>query len=76
MKEIDIEEAQISLNELIDLAIKGEEVIITQNHQSLVKLAPITLEKQHWPAYFGSAKGEVWIADDFDEPLEEFKDHK
>ncbi|MEP6776444.1 MAG: DUF2281 domain-containing protein [Chloroflexota bacterium] len=27
------------------------------------------------PRQPGSAKGKVWIADDFDEPLEEFKQY-
>jgi hypothetical protein len=34
-----------------------------------------TLAEQHGRRVFGCAKGQFWMADDFDAPLEEFKDY-
>jgi hypothetical protein len=40
----------------------------------VVKLIPTNSVKLY-PAKAGSAKGQVWMSDDFDEPLEEFKEY-
>ena len=71
MNPITITEAAQKLPDLIDAALRGEEVTITKNG-SVVKLIPATVVKPRQP---GSAKGQVWISDDFDEPLEEFKEY-
>jgi prevent-host-death family protein len=74
MQSITIAEAAQKLPDLIDAALRGEEVVITKDNLSLVKLIPATPVKRH-PAKAGSAKGLIWISDDFDEPLEEFKEY-
>lgn len=71
MNPVTITEAVQKLPDLIDAALQGEEVTITKNG-SVVKLIPATTVKPRQP---GSAKGQVWISDDFDEPLEEFKEY-
>lgn len=71
MKPINITEATQKLPELIDAALQGEEILITKDN-SVVKLIPATPVKSRKP---GSAKGMVWMSDDFDEPLEEFKEY-
>ena len=54
--------------------MRGEEVAITQDNQPDVKL--VVISKQAKPnRQAGSAKGMVWMSDDFDEPLEEFKEY-
>ena len=76
MYQVDIVEAKEKLAELIEAAIRGEEVAITQDNQPVVKLVGITPANQkRWPSKAGSAKGMVWVSDDFDEPLEEFKEY-
>ncbi|MEG4231272.1 type II toxin-antitoxin system prevent-host-death family antitoxin [Microcoleus sp. Pol11C3] len=71
---LDIVEAKEKLLELIEAAMIGEEVAISKDNQPLVKLVGIT--KQAKPnRQAGSAKGMVWMSDDFDEPLEEFKEY-
>lgn len=75
MKEVDIHEVTSNLNQLIDLAVGGEEVVILRDNHPIVKLVAVPSEKKCWPAKAGSAKGRVWMSDDFDEPLEEFKDY-
>ena len=54
------------LPDLIDAAMRGEEVTIMKNG-SVVKLIPANPVKPY-PAKAGSAKGQVWMSDDFDEP--------
>ncbi|AFZ01896.1 DUF2281 domain-containing protein [Calothrix sp. PCC 6303] len=45
-----------------------------QAQQVTTEIATEPLQKRH-PAKAGSAKGRVWISDDFDEPLEDFKEY-
>ena len=53
--------------------MRGEEFAITQDNQPVVKL--VVIPKQAKPKrQAGSAQGIVWMSDDFDEPLEEFKE--
>ena len=56
---------------LLQQAAKGEEVVITKNNQPFVKLSAAPRE----PRQPGSAKGLIEMSDNFDEPLEEFKDY-
>jgi antitoxin (DNA-binding transcriptional repressor) of toxin-antitoxin stability system len=67
MNPITIAEAAQKLPEIIDAALRGEEVIITKGDRSEVKLIPATSAKSRQPV---SAKDMVWVSDDFDEPLD------
>ena len=73
MKSFTIAEASEKLSELIDAALRGEEVIITKSDRTSIKLTPTTTAKPR--PKFGSAKGLIKINDDFDEPLEDFKEY-
>lgn len=73
MTQLDITQAKSDLSNLLDLAIKGEEIVITQDDKPVAKISPITPVLR--PLKRGSAKGKVWISDDFDEPLEDFKEY-
>ncbi|MBZ8180146.1 type II toxin-antitoxin system Phd/YefM family antitoxin [Oscillatoria salina] len=68
MYQIDLAQAEQQLLKLVEAATNGEEVVITKNNQPIAKLVPIYAKNNRKA---GSAKGLVWIADDFDEPLEE-----
>lgn len=71
MKQVSIDEAQACLSELIQKALAGEEIMITQDGQQLVKLA--ALPQRPPQRRIGGAKDAIlWIADDFDAPLEDF----
>jgi len=70
---ITIEEAQAKLPELIAKLIPGEEVITTQNDQSVAELHPIVKEKLQ--PKFGSCKGMPTIVTDDEEHLEDFKEY-
>ncbi|MFB2937786.1 type II toxin-antitoxin system Phd/YefM family antitoxin [Aerosakkonemataceae cyanobacterium BLCC-F154] len=75
MQKVSIYEASKDLLKLIEVAIKGEEVVITKDEQPIAKLVPFTPGKKTWPAQAGSAKGMVTISDDFDEPITDFEDY-
>ncbi|MEH2194848.1 MAG: type II toxin-antitoxin system prevent-host-death family antitoxin [Nostoc sp.] len=73
MQQITLAEASQNLPDLIEAALGGEEIIIIKDNQPLVKLTPVSpLKHRRQP---GSAKGLITISDDFDEPLEDFKEY-
>lgn len=73
-----VEEAQSRLKELIDKLAPGEEIVITENQQSVARLVgerPVRTAHPSRPAP-GLGKGSIlYMAPDFDEPLEEFKEY-
>ena len=71
---ITVEAAQASLKELIHNLTPGEEVVITENEQAVAKLVG-EHAKPPRPAP-GLGKGSVlYMAPDFDEPLEDMKEY-
>jgi prevent-host-death family protein len=71
---ITVEEAQAKLKELIDGLSPGEEVIITENQLPVAKLVGKRMVRPPRPAP-GLGRGSVvYIAPDFDEPLDEFEE--
>ncbi len=77
MHQVTLEEAKHSLFTLIQNVLKGEEIVITQNKKPIAKLISASKEdsKSHMKIKAGSAKGLIKIADDFDEPIEDFKEY-
>ncbi len=67
MQQVNLDEAKTHLTDLIEAAIKGEEVVITKGGQPVVKLVPVSQTKSH--PQFGSAKGLISRSDDFDCPF-------
>lgn len=74
MQQIDLWEASQQLPDLIEAVLNGEEIVILKDDRPVVKLAPVEPVKRR-PAKAGSAKGQVWMSEDFDEPLEDFKEY-
>jgi len=73
MTYVTLAEAQSQLPELIAATQRGEKVVITLDKMPAVQIVPIA-EKRGKPV-FGSAKGLINMADDFDEPLEDFAEY-
>lgn len=72
--QVTIHEAKTHLSKLIRKVLEGEEVIIARGKTPLVKL--VVLEEKPEPRTLGGLEDVVlYIADDFDEPLEEFEDY-
>jgi antitoxin (DNA-binding transcriptional repressor) of toxin-antitoxin stability system len=67
MQQVDIAEAKAQIENLLQSALSGEEIIITQNQQPILKLTQFLQPPKRRQR--GSAKGQIWISPDFDEPL-------
>lgn len=57
MKTIDIKEAVLQINQLLEMAAEGKEIIITKNHKPIVKLISAKTKKYST------------LQPDFDEPI-------
>jgi antitoxin (DNA-binding transcriptional repressor) of toxin-antitoxin stability system len=74
MPTLNLDDVQAHLREIVIALQPGEEVVLTDNGQPLAKL--VRTERTSWPCKAGSAKDKIlWIAPDFDAPLEEFKEY-
>ena len=70
MPTLGLAEAKAKLSELIDQVARGEEVVISRYGKAVAKLVPVEPPaKIDRSAFFGSLKGKMWVADDFDAPL-------
>ncbi|MDQ3713934.1 MAG: DUF2281 domain-containing protein [Acidobacteriota bacterium] len=75
MYQVSVEKtSSVQLPDLIDSVINGEEVVFTQNNLPIAKLVAVRQEKPR--PQFGSAKGLFVLAEDFDEPLEDFDEYR
>lgn len=72
MKPVELAEAKEHLDELIEQASRGEDVVIVKDDRPLARLVSFQEKRER---RFGSAKGQIKIADDFDEPLEDFRNY-
>ena len=73
MKQVNVYEAKTHLSRLLTEAVGGEDIIIARDGVPLVRLVPVTSPKQ--PGLLGLMPGIV-IADNFDDPLEDFADYQ
>ena len=73
MQTVTLDEAKTQLVDLIEAAAAGEEVFIKKNEDLSVQLVPRAVKRRK--RQFGSAKGLISMAPDFDEPLEDFKEY-
>ena len=73
MQHVTLDEAKKRLGDLIEAAVKGDEVVITKGDRPVVKLVPVGGTKAQ--PRFGSAKGLITMSDDFDAPLEDFGEY-
>jgi prevent-host-death family protein len=76
MTTISIEEAQERLPDLIHRLHSGDEVVITEDSQPVARLIPTASEPRQRLRQPGTLRGSVlYMAPDFDAPLEDFKDY-
>jgi prevent-host-death family protein len=74
MRQVNIDEAKNQFPILIQEVIRGEDVVITQNNMAIIKMVSISNNKRN--AVFGTAQGLIIMSDDFDAPIDDFKDVK
>ena len=72
MLQINEHDTKIKLTDLIQAAKNGEEILIVTDKKTF-KIVEVDPPKKRRKA--GSAKGLIEIADDFDAPLEDFKEY-
>lgn len=67
MDVVNVHEAKTHLSKLLERVEAGEEIVIARRGRPIATLVP------HRPPRRvpGSARGRIWISDDFDEPLPE-----
>ena len=74
MQTVSLEIAQSSLPDLLEKVAGGEQITITQNGQPKAILLSVPQADRPRPQR-GCLKGKIWMAPNFDAPLEEFKDY-
>jgi len=71
---VDLDHAGTQLTELVDEAARsGEEVVLTRGGEAVAKIVPLVRNKAR--RRFGSARGQLAVPDDFDTPLDDFRDY-
>jgi prevent-host-death family protein len=65
----ELEIAATQLSDLVKAAENGDEVVLTRDGEPFARLVPVRRRKA------GSARGLFTVPDDFDEPLEVFRDY-
>lgn len=73
MLNIDINQVKQSFPELVEKTISNGEIVITRGGRPIAKLVPIT--KTRIERKFGTAKGLIKMSDDFDQPINDFKEY-
>ncbi|MBU4400406.1 MAG: type II toxin-antitoxin system Phd/YefM family antitoxin [Planctomycetes bacterium] len=73
MTTVAMEQAQDSLPQLIDVVEHGEHVLITRNQVPVAELVPVNRPAPK--PTFGSAKGLIKSSEDFDAPLDDFREY-
>ena len=71
---VNIHEAKTQLSKLIQAAVNGKEVIIARGNKPIVRLEVLAEAKSE--RKIGNVKDLlVFMSDDFDEPLDDFKEY-
>ncbi len=64
---VNIHEAKTHLSKLLQRVVAGEEVVIAKSGHPIARLLPY--EQRQAERTPGSAKGKIWMAEDFNAPL-------
>lgn len=73
MIEVTIHEAKTQLSRLIKAVQEGDEVVISNRNTPVARLVALRPPPVARPLGWGGANG-MWMADDFDAPLDDFAD--
>jgi len=70
-----VAEAQSRFKELVEKLTPGEEILVTENEQPIARIVGVEPARTSRPAP-GLGKGSIlYMAPDFDDPMEEFKEY-
>lgn len=73
MTTVALEQAQKDLPALISEVALGEHVVITRDNVPVAELVPVAPKNVR--PIFGSAKGMIHMSEDFDAPIEDFREY-
>ena len=59
----------VSIQTIIALTRNGDEIVLEENGEPLVKVTPIEKPKEQKKRIAGLGKGTTWMSDDFDDEL-------
>ena len=65
MTMVNMHEAKTHLSRLVDRVVQGEDVVIAKAGRPVARL--VAYDEAAEPRRPGALKGQIWIADDFDE---------
>jgi prevent-host-death family protein len=71
MPHFNIAEAKARFSELVERALAGDEVVVARDNKPLLRLVP--LGDKGRPRKPGSARGQVRMSRDFDDPIPDFE---
>ena len=66
---VTVDEAQQKLPDLLEQALAGNEVIITEHGKPVARLVALPIASPRKKRVAGLNRGAIWTSDDFDEPL-------
>jgi prevent-host-death family protein len=72
-RNVTIGEAKTNFSKLVRRAEAGEEIVVRRGLEPVARIVP--LRQRDRVHGFGSMKGEIRVREDFDEPLEDFRDY-
>jgi prevent-host-death family protein len=67
VQQVNIHHAKTHLSRLVERAAAGEEIIIAKSGKPVARL--VAMDEDISPRVFGTMRGKIRIADDFDAPL-------
>ena len=72
MHQIELSQARLNLMDVLSEALKGEEIVFTENNLPVLRLTRIvdTPPKRT----LGTAQGQVWMSPDFNDSYEDFSE--
>jgi prevent-host-death family protein len=73
MDEVTIHEAKTHFSKLVARAEAGEEIVVRRGSKPVAKIVP--LGTRGGLRRFGALKGQIWMADDFDDTPEGFEEY-
>lgn len=74
VESVPVENAVANMDYFLELVTGGKEVVLTRDNVAVARLLPPEKKQRRVPE-FGTAAGQVWIADDFDEIPEGFEEY-
>ncbi len=73
-KQFSIYEAKTQLSRLLKAVERGEEIVIARGDTPVAKI--VRFDPPHLERQAGLSKGKIWVSDDFNDPLGDFKEYQ